>query len=84
MKFIVLFVAAIASVAIARPAEQSADTSGVADATLDSAALYCYWDGTSPFCAGGCPEGYYEERRNSCGDGACCWTGVKVRCCKNV
>ncbi|HEX6473129.1 MAG TPA: hypothetical protein VF069_28825 [Streptosporangiaceae bacterium] len=42
----------------------------------------CYWDGTAPFCAGGCPAGYVERMRNSCGDGACCWTGYKVYCCK--
>ncbi|KAI3322303.1 hypothetical protein HD806DRAFT_536768 [Xylariaceae sp. AK1471] len=42
----------------------------------------CYWDGTAPFCAGSCPPGYTEENRGSCGDGACCWTGYKVLCCK--
>jgi hypothetical protein len=42
----------------------------------------CYWDGTAPFCAGGCPNGYVERMRNGCGDGACCWTGYKVYCCK--
>jgi hypothetical protein len=42
----------------------------------------CYWDGTAPFCAGGCPPGYAERGRSSCGDGACCWTGYKVYCCK--
>ena len=47
------------------------------------AAGACYWDGTAPFCAGGCPQGYTEKKRNSCGDGACCVTGYKVYCCKN-
>ncbi|GAA4614812.1 hypothetical protein GCM10023195_64860 [Actinoallomurus liliacearum] len=42
----------------------------------------CYWDGTAPFCAGACPPGYTERNRNTCGDGACCWTGYKVYCCK--
>lgn len=42
----------------------------------------CYWDGTAPFCAGSCPPGYTEELRGSCGDGACCWTGYKVLCCR--
>ncbi|PPQ97769.1 hypothetical protein CVT26_012799 [Gymnopilus dilepis] len=44
----------------------------------------CYWDGTAPFCAGSCPAGYTEEDRGSCGDGACCWTGYKVLCCKTA
>ena len=43
----------------------------------------CYWDGTAPFCAGSCPRGYTEKGRGSCGDGACCWTGYKVLCCKD-
>ncbi|KAI0389673.1 hypothetical protein F5Y17DRAFT_462522 [Xylariaceae sp. FL0594] len=42
----------------------------------------CFWDGTAPFCAGSCPTGYTEENRGSCGDGACCWTGYKVLCCR--
>lgn len=42
----------------------------------------CYWDGTAPFCAGSCPNGYTESGRGSCGDGACCWTGYKFLCCK--
>ncbi len=44
-------------------------------------ALSCYWDGTSPFCAGSCPAGYTERGRSACGDGACCVTGYKVYCC---
>ncbi|KDR84156.1 hypothetical protein GALMADRAFT_133512 [Galerina marginata CBS 339.88] len=44
----------------------------------------CYWDGTAPFCVGFCPTGYYEENRGYCGDGACCWTGIKSLCCRNV
>ncbi|PPQ87318.1 hypothetical protein CVT25_002066 [Psilocybe cyanescens] len=42
----------------------------------------CFWSGTAPFCAGSCPSGYEEEIRGSCGDGACCWTGYKVLCCR--
>ncbi|PPQ87320.1 hypothetical protein CVT25_002068 [Psilocybe cyanescens] len=42
----------------------------------------CYWDGTAPFCAGSCPDGYEEANRGSCGDGACCWTGYKFLCCR--
>ncbi|EPQ57584.1 hypothetical protein GLOTRDRAFT_127937 [Gloeophyllum trabeum ATCC 11539] len=37
----------------------------------------CFWSGTSPFCAGSCPEGYTDTATSSCGDGACCWTGYK-------
>jgi len=44
----------------------------------------CYWDGTAPFCSGSCPNGYTEEDRGYCGDGACCWTGIKVLCCRNT
>jgi hypothetical protein len=44
--------------------------------------VMCYWDGTAPFCAGACPAGYTAQRRDSCGDGACCITGYKVYCCK--
>lgn len=42
----------------------------------------CFWSGTSPFCAGSCPDGYVDCGRDSCGDGACCWTGIKVYCCR--
>lgn len=42
----------------------------------------CYWDGTSPFCAGGCPSGYSDCATNGCGDGACCVTGYKKYCCR--
>ncbi|KAF2679610.1 hypothetical protein K458DRAFT_283402, partial [Lentithecium fluviatile CBS 122367] len=45
-------------------------------------AATCFWDGTAPFCAGSCPDGYTECNRGSCGDGACCWTGIKTYCCK--
>ncbi|KAI1738055.1 hypothetical protein F4680DRAFT_426912 [Xylaria scruposa] len=42
----------------------------------------CYWDGTSPFCAGGCSDGYEDCGTSSCGDGACCVTGYKKYCCR--
>ncbi|KAI9731522.1 MAG: hypothetical protein M1834_004642 [Cirrosporium novae-zelandiae] len=42
----------------------------------------CYWDGTSPFCAGQCPSGYVACGKNSQGDGAECLTGFKMFCCK--
>ncbi|KAI0327668.1 hypothetical protein GY45DRAFT_1436761 [Cubamyces sp. BRFM 1775] len=41
----------------------------------------CFWSGTAPFCAGSCPVGYVDCARDSCGDGACCITGIKVYCC---
>ncbi|QPG95375.1 hypothetical protein C2857_000323 [Epichloe festucae Fl1] len=45
-------------------------------------AASCFWSGTSPFCAGACPEGYQDVETSNCGDGACCWTGYKKKCCK--
>ncbi|KAI0327666.1 hypothetical protein GY45DRAFT_1327313 [Cubamyces sp. BRFM 1775] len=42
----------------------------------------CFWSGTAPFCAGSCPAGYVDCGRDGCGDGACCWTGIKVYCCR--
>ncbi|KAI1084138.1 hypothetical protein F5B20DRAFT_285241 [Whalleya microplaca] len=42
----------------------------------------CFWSGTSPFCAGSCPDNYVDCRTNGCGDGACCWTGYKKYCCR--
>ncbi|KAK4124684.1 hypothetical protein N657DRAFT_401843 [Parathielavia appendiculata] len=42
----------------------------------------CFWSGTSPFCAGSCPEGYHQVQVDGCGDGACCFTGYKTKCCK--
>lgn len=43
---------------------------------------YCYWDGTSPACRGDCPSDYWFEERSDCGDGHCCWTGHKEKCCQ--
>ncbi|KAB2569980.1 hypothetical protein DBV05_g11364 [Lasiodiplodia theobromae] len=47
-----------------------------------STAADCFWSGTSPFCAGSCPSNYEDCRTDSCGDGACCWTGYKKYCCQ--
>ncbi|XP_078659643.1 uncharacterized protein LOC144904556 isoform X2 [Branchiostoma floridae x Branchiostoma belcheri] len=44
----------------------------------------CYWEGTAPFCnPGGCDSGI-QVASGSCGDGACCWTGHKIKCCNGV
>ncbi|EFX78853.1 hypothetical protein DAPPUDRAFT_245765 [Daphnia pulex] len=46
--------------------------------TLDD----CIWTGTAPFCEGGCDMvGYVARETSSSGDGATCWTGIKVLCC---
>lgn len=44
----------------------------------------CYWDGTSPFCAGSCDtsNGWVECDKSGSGDGATCVTGYKKKCCK--
>ncbi|KAJ8475041.1 hypothetical protein ONZ51_g6820 [Trametes cubensis] len=53
------------------------------DANLTSLEVSpCFWSGTAPFCAGACPAGYVDCGRDGCGDGACCWTGIKVYCCR--
>jgi len=41
------------------------------------------WYGTAPFCGAHCsqcPDGWRCDT-SDCGDGACCWSGQKVRCC---
>ncbi|CAH1252512.1 PRSS12 [Branchiostoma lanceolatum] len=44
----------------------------------------CYWEGTAPFCnPGGCDRGYHVSSSN-CGDGDCCWSGSKIKCCTDV
>ncbi|KAI8520941.1 hypothetical protein Bbelb_006950, partial [Branchiostoma belcheri] len=44
----------------------------------------CYWEGTAPFCnPGGCDSGI-QVASSSCGDGACCWTGHKIKCCNDT
>ncbi|CEJ91351.1 hypothetical protein VHEMI07069 [[Torrubiella] hemipterigena] len=72
MKFAIVFAAVFGTA-------MSAAT-GLVNREVD-AAMSCYWDGTAPFCAGGCPDGYHEVERNDHGDGAKCWTGYKVKCC---
>ncbi|KAK5625005.1 hypothetical protein RRF57_000721 [Xylaria bambusicola] len=57
------------------------DTQLIGNSTLAPDAS-CYWDGTAPFCAGGCPAGYDDCGTSSCGDGACCVTGYKKYCCR--
>ena len=49
-----------------------------ADARKDTRTKYgnCYWDGTSPFCAGSCRSGFYVRGRQAC------MSGWKVKCCE--
>ncbi|KAI0332544.1 hypothetical protein GY45DRAFT_1335441 [Cubamyces sp. BRFM 1775] len=72
-------------------AANTTDLAGVSPAPIESSLVGndtaldvspCYWDGTAPFCAGSCPAGYVDCGRDACGDGACCWTGIKVYCCR--
>ncbi|OWA51233.1 hypothetical protein BV898_15727 [Hypsibius exemplaris] len=48
--------------------------------TLTTASI-CRWEGTAPFCSPVCSDGWYRADSSRCGDGACCWTGVKYKCC---
>jgi len=42
----------------------------------------CHWRGSAPFCEEQtCPEGYQLIGSDVCGDGWCCWTGIKINCC---
>ncbi|XP_066287534.1 uncharacterized protein [Branchiostoma lanceolatum] len=42
----------------------------------------CDWYGTAPFCDGSCPNVRKAAVEwSKCGDGRCCWTGQKVKCC---
>ena len=78
-----LFVLAIGVNAVAVDNVEGSDVTPFKGADLDSLAVNpCYWDGTAPFCAGSCDDGYVDCGRNSCGDGACCVTGIKVYCCR--
>ncbi|KAH9885422.1 hypothetical protein C8Q73DRAFT_795844 [Cubamyces lactineus] len=58
----------------------SLTTGSDTDGTLEVSP--CYWDGTAPFCAGSCPDGYIDCGRDYCGNGACCITGIKIYCCR--
>ncbi|PPQ94548.1 hypothetical protein CVT25_012017 [Psilocybe cyanescens] len=54
-----------------------------AENAVDPAPSGCFWSGTAPFCAGACPSDYEGGHTSSCGDGACCWSGYKLLCCKD-
>ena len=42
----------------------------------------CHWRGSAPFCEEqSCPDGYQLIGSDVCGDGWCCWSGVKINCC---
>jgi hypothetical protein len=45
----------------------------------------CRWDGTAPFCDGGCRSGETPQNppEGSSG-GSACWTGSKVYCCSST
>ena len=46
----------------------------------------CSWVGSAPFCdpfGRGCPSGFHATKLDPCGDGECCWTGIKKYCCPN-
>ncbi len=36
----------------------------------------CYWDGSSPFCAGSCRSGFVVRGYKAC------FSGFKVKCCE--
>jgi hypothetical protein len=38
---------------------------------------YCHWFGTGPLCAGSCPAGWTEKKRDSSG----CLSGSRANCC---
>lgn len=62
---------------ILRKTSTSVTTGGVTPLDCTS------WYGTAPFCdahCSQCPSGWTCET-SDCGDGACCWSGQKVRCC---
>jgi hypothetical protein len=45
----------------------------------------CRWDGTAPFCDGGCRAGETQETPpEGSSSGRACWTGSKVYCCHTV
>ncbi|KAH9485620.1 hypothetical protein JR316_0002530 [Psilocybe cubensis] len=81
MKFFIVFSALLASAStvLASPAEDT--TSSLQFAQDGTAPNGCHWEGTAPFCAGSCAQGYTEIDRGGCGDGACCITGIKTLCC---
>ena len=43
----------------------------------------CWWKGTAPFCSPQkCISGSTQVERSDSGDGAKCWTGAKIKCCR--
>merc|ERR1712179_433826 len=46
--------------------------------------ISCRWVGTSPFCEGTCSNDEIKVNSSKEGDGAPCWTGTKVKCCKKL
>lgn len=44
--------------------------------------ITCRWDGTAPFCDGECEADEEEVERCADCSGKVCWTGSKVKCCK--
>ncbi|GAU91386.1 hypothetical protein RvY_03649 [Ramazzottius varieornatus] len=61
---------------------ESADL--LAAAAAAASGQTCRWVGTAPFCQMGCESGENEMEKSACGDGACCWSGYKLRCCKPI
>lgn len=41
----------------------------------------CYWSGKAPICKPSCKSGYQACQEDFCGDGVCCATGRKIKCC---
>ena len=84
MKFFIVIAAALATISLAAPAD---DTKAVENSAANSygqggpAPSGCYWNGTPGFCVPSCDEPYYETKQDACGDGTCCTTGYKVLCC---
>ncbi|KAF8961843.1 hypothetical protein BDZ97DRAFT_1827399 [Flammula alnicola] len=83
-----VFLAGVIPAGYSKPVNEGTNTNNTLAANVTeganntlAAAPSCYWDGTAPFCAGHCGDPYVERGRDSCGDGACCWTGYKVYCC---
>ncbi|XP_078614745.1 uncharacterized protein LOC144883920 isoform X1 [Branchiostoma floridae x Branchiostoma japonicum] len=58
------------------PGEKAVEETGTGGSSLE-----CYWEGLAPFCnPGSCDRGY-QVATDRCGDGECCWTGNKIKCC---
>ena len=90
MKFFIVIAAALATISLAAPSD---DTKATENNVLKSANSYgqggpapagCYWNGTPDFCLPSCDAPYYETKEDPCGDSDCCLDGEKVLCCKNI